>query len=139
MIFPKLALASAIIGLLVSPAAAEDPEWYRLGESSGGSVMYARTADLLAGRSHHTAARMWIMFDARKDRAVAWSELKALYVVNCVAQTYRMVSYVAYRRNGSVMDSDNEVGELDYVIPGSMMSEAVDALCSDPSSEDYDT
>ncbi len=120
-----------IIALLLVLQSAETPEWHKIGTDKDGSVLYVRTQDAMAGRSHHRAAKVWTKMDARKDRTVAWSEAKILYLMDCVAQTYRIVQIISFDSKGDPTTIQGN-GKTDHVVPGSMMEGVADAVCSDP-------
>lgn len=118
-----------IAALFAAPAAAQS-EWRYIGESQNGSHWYVLTRDFNAGHSQARSARMWIKTDDRRNPKVPWMESKQLYSVDCVTESYRMVDSTVYYRDGS--NESGGAGSLTYAVPGSIMSEAVAALCADP-------
>lgn len=135
----KHVLKAAIAAIaLAIPAPAqsneEPPEWYYIDTTESGTVIYARTSDLAQGRSNQTAAKVWVRMNARKDRTVQWRELMSLYIVNCVAQTYRTEQMSAFYPNGKV-DTVQRPGETNHITPGTRMEIVTNLLCSDPKRE----
>lgn len=116
--------------LIASPAAAQDNEWTYAATNSSGSDYYIRTQDWLAGRSHHRAARAWVMTNDSRNRNVEWMSSKALYEVDCVGESYRRLSTVVYYRNGRASDLGSTGRE--YIVPGSVFAALARELCSDP-------
>jgi hypothetical protein len=123
-------LATAL--MWASPAAA-DTEWTYVATTNGGTVIHARTSDLLKGRSHHTTAPVWVRMDASRDRTVSFREARVLYAVNCVARTSRSVQATVYFRNGTTQT--DSVRAEEFIIPDSNLDTVANMLCSDPTPE----
>lgn len=132
-------LIAATLLLLPLTAAADEakdtPDWLHIGTTTTNTEMYARKADLLAGRGHQTDARVWLLFDNSRDRTVKSRESKALYSVNCPRQTYRALSMTAYMPDGS-NDTWEPDGRIQHVIPDSYMATVVGILCYTPTADD---
>lgn len=114
-------------------AQAEDlPEWIEIGTTTQGTVIYARTADIAVGRPGTTSARLWIKFDASKDRTMSWRTTVVLYNVNCVTETYRIVQGTSYYPDGTNTEMRGMDQSTKYVTPDSNMEVAVKLLCAAP-------
>lgn len=137
----KYIMALALLLIPTSALAGEDiPGWTWLSESDTGSINYARTQDLLAGRSHQTSARLWLMTDTSNDASVDWYSMRVLYRVNCVTRAYMDVQYSAFGKNGRHIDTwAPNKPTIAYAIPGSTMEYALDLLCVDPDYSSEDT
>jgi hypothetical protein len=127
----KLAAVAIALGLS-SPANAAEPEWTWIYTSDSGSRVYYRTQDVMAGRSTTRAGRMWMRYDFARDATNPDREAKQLNEIDCVAQTYRVISATFYRPNGQSATHTTPYASNQYVIPGSVMSQAVAAFCVDP-------
>lgn len=106
------------------------PAWYFASETSGGSLVYVRGADVQNGRAHTRAARMWIHTDNSKDASVDWTTARILYAVDCVAETSVMEAMTTYDRSGRAETTDGD-GLVSHIVPGSVMSAAAGLVCSD--------
>jgi len=136
----RLITALSALALIASsvPAGSEDvPEWTYIGTTDSGTVIRAKTSDLLAGRSNQTAAKVWVRMDASKDASVQFREAMTLYAVNCVAETYHTIQVTTYWRFRSPQTEPGSSGTR-FVIPGTHMETLKDMLCSDPGAQpDY--
>lgn len=113
--------------------AADLPEWVEVGSTASGTIIYARSEDLVQGRPENTSAKLWMKLDASKNREVAWNSTIVLYVVNCVSESYRMIQGTAYYSNGTNEQIENIDGSTKFVTPGSNIAYATKLLCSAPS------
>lgn len=134
--FKRLIAGILLLGLVTislhTPAMSQDrPEWFLIDTNKTGTQIFARTIDLQAGRPESRAAKLWVKIDASRDRTVSWREIKTLYAVDCIAETYRVITtHVAY----STKQSETIPGDmkLQFVVPGSVMAGATEILCSSP-------
>lgn len=130
----------AILALLCAApiAEAQDTEgWSYINTSKDGTIIKARTADLHAGRSTMTAAKVWVQMDATHDVTVSWRKSMTLYAVNCTNQTYRVVSSTFYLPNGESVTDSRPYPPIEYIIPDSNMDLVASVLCYDPRPTDY--
>lgn len=132
-------LIAATLLLLPLTAAADEakdtPDWFHVGTTKSKTEMYARKADLLAGRDYQTDARVWIKFDNARDATVEQTMMMALYSVNCPRQTTQLISMTIYYRNGRNISSD-EPGEVGYIVPNTYMDTIAKILCYTPTADD---
>lgn len=128
----KPALAAAALAY-ATPAAASETDWTYIGTTDSGTVIHARTADLLKGRSNHTVAPVWVRMDASRDRTISFKEVRTLYAINCVVRTSRAIQTTAYFRNGTMQTGGVEPEE--FIIPESNMDTVANLLCTDPAPE----
>lgn len=129
----KFLITTAAIALgLSSPANAAEPDWTLIHISDSGSRVYYRTKDVMAGRSTTRAGRLWMWYDFARDATNPDREAKQLNEVDCVAQTYRVISATFYRPSGQSSTQTTPYASNQYVIPGTVMSSVVDAFCVDP-------
>lgn len=132
-------LIAAAVLLLPLTAAADEakdtPDWLHIDTTQTNTEVYARKADLLAGRGHQTDARVWLLFDYSRDRTVQAREAKALYSVNCPAKTYRKLTTTVYYPDGTNNTWKSNEGTK-YVIPDSNMAMVVGILCYTPTADD---
>ncbi len=127
------ATAAALVAL-VAPStayAADEEGWTFINEDKGRTRVYARTEDLLRGRSDQTVARMWVKFDASRDPTVSWRVAVTMYVINCPAQTYRAVQNIYYYRDGT-NNSNSNMEAMQFITPDTVLEAATKMLCSDP-------
>lgn len=126
----KRTIASLALICASATSAEELPEWLYINTSDNGTVVYARSADLVNGRSNQTAAPVWIRFDSSRDKTISFKEARVLYAINCVARTSTHVQGTMFYRDGR--NVTNGVGDIEFIIPGSNMDHVADLLCSDP-------
>lgn len=129
-------LKRAIVALALAyatPAAASETDWTYIATTDTGTVIHARTADLLKGRSSHTVAPVWLRMDFTQNSTVNVKEVRALYAINCVVRTSRAIQTAIYLRNGSVENGGVEREE--FIIPDSNMDTVATMLCTDPAPE----
>lgn len=130
----KLLIAFILSFASMTAAVAEQPTWYYINKTDSGTVIHARTSDLMVGRSDQQAAKVWVKLDHSDDKTTPLRQTMVLYTVNCVAQTYRRVSATFYKADGSTeTDTSNEATQ--HIIPESNISNVTDELCADPSSD----
>jgi hypothetical protein len=125
-------LTAAIALGLSSPANAAEPDWTLIHISDSGARVYYRTEDVMAGRSTTRAGRLWMWYDFARDATIATREVKQLNEVDCVAQTYRVLSATFYMPSGKNFTESTPYASKQYVIPGSVFASAIDAFCVDP-------
>lgn len=125
----KTALAALALAY-ATPAAASETDWTYIGTTDSGTVIHARTADLLKGRSDQTVAPVWLRYDASSDRTIAFKEARAMVVINCVARTAMHVQGTAYFRDGTVERTGSR--EVRFIVPDSNMDTVATMLCTDP-------
>jgi hypothetical protein len=130
-----IALVGAL-ALLIPIATLANPtvsnEWTYFKTTPSGTRIYARTADINAGRPGDRAARLWTRQDSSRDRTVSYREARVLYSVNCVAESYTAVSYAFYKADGSVNSVRGDSSDTDFAVPGSIMADILGVLCSEP-------
>lgn len=129
-------LKRAIVALALAyatPAAASETDWTYIATTDSGTVIHARTADLLKGRSNHTVAPVWLRMNASKDRSAIFKEAMILFAVNCVIRTQQQVQSTAYFRNGET--ERNGPTEPRFIVPESNMDTVANLLCTDPAPE----
>lgn len=127
MTYKLLALIAVSISI---PAQADQPEWTVIATDTTGTVVSARTSDLMAGRSDQTSAKMWLEYDASRNTTVGWRRGIMLFVVNCPAETYRIASKSLYYPDGRHISS-HAVEPAAFAVPGTILSAAIAALCAD--------
>jgi hypothetical protein len=126
------AIGIAISAVVPTSAAAstEDqlPEWFPVVTTDTGTIITARSEDLIKGRSNQTAAR--------NDKTISFMEARSLYAINCVARTSVHAMSVFYFRNGRIETTDREPEQ--FIVPESNLDLVADLLCFDPAPEpDY--
>jgi hypothetical protein len=124
-----------ITALADTPAGPDD--WLMVDTTTTGTKVFARTMDINAGRPADRAARIWVKTDASRDKTVIFRESKVLYSVDCPAGEYTAVTYAFYLPDGSVRTNRAEANERSsFAVPGSIMSDIIQALCAAPSSSE---
>ena len=118
----------------LSAATSEQPDWYYITTSTNGTVIHARTSDLMAGRSGQEAAKVWVKYDHEKDKTTPLRRTMVLYQINCVAQTYRRISATFFKSDGAT-ETDRANPPTQYIIPDSNMASVAVELCADPGSQ----
>lgn len=122
----------ALVALACStPAGAEEPEWVDVATTRTNAVFSVRWADISAGRSHQTAARLWVKTDYSREVTVTYREVRSLFIINCPAQTFRVVQSTVYYPDGRV-DTDSRATAVSVAVPGSNIATVIDVLCADP-------
>lgn len=112
------------------------PEWFPVVTTDTGTIITARSEDLIKGRSNQTAAKVWVKTDARNDKTISFMEARSLYAINCVARTSVHAMSVFYFRNGRIETTDREPEQ--FIVPESNLDLVADLLCFDPAPEpDY--
>lgn len=122
-----------VLTTLTTPTTAENkiPVWTFIDTTPTGTKVYARSDDILAGRAEDTAAKVWVRFDAAADSTISWKSSISLYVVNCVAETYRAVQHTQYYRNGQTKTFPAREGTT-FITPGSNMESIKKMVCYTP-------
>lgn len=129
----KFMFAAALLAIPFSAAAKSSdlPEWLNIDTSETNSVVYARTEDLMKGRSYQTDARVWVRIDASRDRTVDWREMIIFYSINCPKYTYEILHMSTFYRGGR--NVTNQVsGKTEYIVPRTIMARTADVLCYTP-------
>ena len=117
----------ALIGLGLSSAAiAEDFVYY-------GSDLYKSDyyydAETIR-RYDDGDVDVWTKRDASKDKTVPYRTQRAKLRLNCASETISSLSFVLYRANGTVVDSDTPIyPDIESVVPGSVGQTLFDIMC----------
>jgi len=128
-------IAALAIGTSTPASAAEEqlPEWFPVATTKNGTVISARSEDLVQGRSNQMAAKVWVKFNASNDRTISFTEARVLYAINCVARTSLVVMSAYYYRNGKMATTGPQAEQ--FIVPESNLDLVADLLCSDPAFE----
>jgi len=115
------------------------PKWYYAVEDKDGSKYYVRGQDVELGRSDSRAARMWVQSDDSTNSAVSYRSSKALYVVDCIAETYTTETYIEYDKRGNPEESPVD-RRKEHIVPGSIFADIAGLVCSNdrPSEDERD-
>mgnify|MGYP000666221019 CR=1 FL=1 len=117
----------AIIGLgLASAAIAEDLVYYGTDRSKSD---YYYDAESIR-RYNDGDVDVWTKRNALKDKTVSYRTQRAKLRLNCASETISSLSFVLYRANGTVVDSDTPIyPDIESVVPGSVGQTLFDIMC----------
>jgi hypothetical protein len=130
--FTTLLTACALLWPSAAYSQTLSDTWTYISTTDKGTDIYALSADLLKGRSHHTNAPVWVKMDNGDDYKTV-SGSRTLYSVNCVARTYYSIQTTFYFRDGT-QETERKIGTKTAIIPESNMETIAEVLCSDVSS-----
>ena len=129
----KYLIALALSLVPASAALAENEGWYTFYTTGDGTIMYARSEDVIKGRSGQRDAKVWVKMDHRNDSTTENEESRTLFQLNCPEQTYQTLA-IFTRKPGS----KNQTKEFvpfhtgQYIMPDSVMEVLSKDVCTDP-------
>ena len=129
----KNLIALALLLVPASAALAENEGWYLFYTTGNGTFMYARSEDMLKGRSDQTSAKVWVKMDHKNDSTTADEESRTLFQLNCPEQTYRTLA-IFTRKPGEKNQTQEYVpfNSGQYIMPDSVMEVLSKDVCTDP-------
>lgn len=109
-------LVIAAIGLILSvEALAEDLVLYDIG--SQGSYYFYDTESI---RRSGDEVTVWVTVDESKNKSVSYRTAKLKWRIDCTEETIGLISYVYYKSNGTLFDSEStKYPSMEPVVPGS--------------------
>jgi hypothetical protein len=124
----KMLLAAAgVSAALLYPAAAQASDWYRVGPTAVGAVIFVDQDSITKTDGVVT---YWMKLDHRNDRTVRQRETKVSVEVDCANRTIAAVAELIYAADGRLIDSHYAYAEHVPIAPDTVAYAHASLVCA---------
>ncbi|MBX3595273.1 surface-adhesin E family protein [Sphingomonas sp.] len=128
----RAAMFSVIAPSLLFSSAAEATTWKAVSVGSNGSLWYIDTDSMrmVSDGYKRDVIKVWVKTDYSAVKSVPEREVKQLIYVDCSQDSYKLISVIKYRSDGSVMNSFTpSYSSYEPIAPETVLSGVLETVC----------